>query len=324
MRKRGLVAVLILAMILLPFPLSAQQTIRKVGFLSPADHQGPNHVAFVEQLRKLGFAEGQNLQIEWVFTNQHFDLLADGARTLVGKGVDVIATQTQAAAIAARSVTTTIPIVFMGVRDPVVAGLVKSINQPGFNATGVTLTTSTELVTKQVELLKEISPAFSKLGVLFNPTNIIQREVLATIRAEMKKRDIETFSYGASKQEEMQPAFDRMLDDGIHGLMTLVDPFLFEQRILLADLAMERHIPTSFEVREYVEVGGLFSYGLPYLEHWANGATYVAKILNGASPQDLPVQLPSRFEIVLNMKTAKALGIEFPTTVIVRATDFVE
>jgi putative ABC transport system substrate-binding protein len=210
-----------------------------------------------------------------------FDLLADGVRVLVDKGVDIIATQTQAAAIAAKSITATTPIVFMGVRDPVVAGLVVSINHPGSNATGVTLTTSTELVTKQVELFQEIAPAFSRLGVLFNPTNIIQREVLATITAEMAKRGIETSSYGLAKPDEMRPAFDRMASNNIDGLMTLVDPLLFEQRALLAALAIEKRIPTSFEVREYVDAGGLFCYGLPYLDHWANGTNYVATILNG-------------------------------------------
>lgn len=252
-------------------------------------------------------------------------MLADGARTLVEKHVDVIATQTQAAAIAARSVTETIPIVFMGVRDPVVAGLVKSISRPpGYNATGVTLTTTTELVTKQVEIFKEMVPVFTRLGVLYNPTNVIQRDVLVTITDEMKKRDIETHSYGVTKPDEMRPAFERMSHDGIHGLMTLVDPLLFEQRSALATGAIEKRIPTSFEVRQYVDAGGLFSYGLSYLDHWSEGANYVAKILRGASPRDLPVQLPSRFEIVINMKTAAMLGIKVPDSVMVRATDVVE
>lgn len=296
----------------------------RIGFLSPADGRGPNHAAFIKRLAELGFRDGDNAEVIFHFVKQQFDQLPAGAKELLSMNVDIIATQTQAAAIAAKGATSTIPIVFMGVRDPIVAGLVTSMNRPGANITGVTLTTSNELVTKQVDLFRDLIPNFSKLGVLYNPTNVIQKQVLASMHALLKDRGIEIFDFGASHKDDFAPQFDKMPASEIHGLMTLVDPLNFQERAQIARLALEKKIPTSFEVREYVDEGGLFSYGLPYIEHWENGATYVARILNGAKPGDLPVVQPHRFEVVLNMKTARSLGISVTPSVLVTATEIIE
>jgi putative tryptophan/tyrosine transport system substrate-binding protein len=314
------------ATLVLASPAVAQTPGRKyrIGFLSPADGRGPNHAAFIKRLAELGFRDGDNAEVIFHFAKQQFNLLPDGAKELLSKNVDIIATQTQAAAIAAKGATSTIPIVFMGVRDPIVAGLVTSMNRPGANITGVTLTTSNELITKQVDLFRDLIPNFTKLGVLYNPTNVIQRQVLASMHALLKDRNIEVFDFGASHKDHFAIEFDKMPGSGIHGLMTLVDPLNFQERAQIARLALDKRIPTSFEVRENVDVGGLFSYGLPYIEHWENGATYVVRILNGAKAGDLPVVQPHRFEVVLNMKTAKALEINVPPSVMVLATDIIE
>ena len=281
----------------------------RIGFLSPASGPGPNHTAFLRQLKADGFEEGKTVDIVWKFTHQQYDKLPEAAAEVTKQDIRVLATQTQAAALAAQKATKTIPIVFMGVRDPIFAGLVKSMAQPEANITGATLTASWQTAAKQVEILKELVPRVSKIGILWNPDVLIQARAIEEIKNATQLLSISFRSLGVSKPGDIEQAFIALSTDRVDGIITLVEFFTYAQRGNIAMLAAEAKIPTVFEAKDYVEAGGLFSYGIKYHEMFAQGASYVARILKGAKPSELPVVDAAHFELVINLKTAKALGL---------------
>jgi putative tryptophan/tyrosine transport system substrate-binding protein len=293
----------------------------RVGFLSPAEGPGANHAAFRQRLSAMGFEEGKNIQIEWRWLSQQYAQLPMVADELVDRKVDAIVAQTQAAALAAKKATSAIPIIFVGVRDPVRAGLVQSMHRPGENATGVTLTPSWELPAKQIELLREIRPDAARFAIFWNPRVSVQAEAIEEIKRATKGMGVDIPPFPVVTATQIRDAFVVMHRDKIDGLLTLVESFTLSQRALIAQLATQFRIPTAFEVSDYVQAGGLLSYGLRYHEHYAEAATYLVKVLRGASPHELPVQEPIQFELVINRRTADALGLTIPPTLLARADE---
>lgn len=302
----------------------SQEKIWKLGWLSPADGPGPNHEAFVQQLKKLGYEQGKNLKIEWAWVGPRTELMSDAAIKLVQGNPDILVTQSQVCALALQKVNKFIPAVFVGVRDPVKIGLVASMGRPGANITGLTLTPNEELVVKHLELLSEIVPKASRLAVFWNPDVPIQGKVIETISAIGQGRGLAVRAFGVHRPGDIERAFEVMARERFHGLLTLVEWFTFGQRPLIAKLAIANRIPTLFEVKDYVKSGGLLSYGVIYHEHFAAAAEYVDKILKGAKPGDIPVQQPAKLELVVNLKTANALGIKIPQVVLIRADEVIE
>lgn len=319
---------LVLALALLAFaiPAFASDTARmwRLGWIAPAAAPGPNHQAFLAQMKQLGYEEGRNLHIDWTWGGQRYDRLPELAAALVQRKPDVIVSQTQAASQAIQKATKAIPIVFVGVRDPVVAGLVETLARPGANITGVTLTPNAELAAKQVELLRAISPRTARIGVMWNPDVAVQGQVVDTITEMSNGLRIVVRAFGVSRSGDIERAFEAMRRERIEGLITLVESFTLGQRALIARLATDARIPTSFEVKDYVKAGGLLSYGVAYHEHYAQAAIYVDRIFRGAKPSDLPVQQPAKLEMAINLRTAKALRVTVPPEILIRADEVIE
>ena len=226
---------------------------------------------------------------------QRPDQLAQMARRLVQGNPDALVSQSQVCALSLQKATKTIPIVFVGVRDPVAIGLVESMARPGGNLTGRTLTPSAELVQKHLELLVAIVPKAKRLAIFWNPDVPVQAKVVATITETAQRRGITTHAFEVHRAGDIERSFEAIGQEGFDGLLTFVEWFTFGQRPLLAKLAIEYRIPTFFEVKDYVVAGGLLSYGIVYHEHFASAAIYVDKILRGAKPADLPVQDSARW-----------------------------
>ena len=296
----------------------------RVGFLSPGDGPGPNHKAFIEQLRKLGYEQGRNLFVDWRWLAERYGQLPDVAAEMTRSGADVLVGETQAVATALHNNTKYIPIVFVDVRDPVVAGLVTSMNMPGANVTGVTLTPTAELAAKQVELLRELVPGAKRVAIFWNPAATVEAQVIETIRSASQRLAVSVHPFEVRDRDEIERAFEEIAHGKFDGLAMLVESLTLSQRALIAERAIRIHLPTVFEVRDYVDAGGLVSYGVQYNDHYARAAMYVDKILRGASPADLPVEQPSRFDFVINMITARSIGIEMPASVVARATEVIE
>ncbi|HEY4957215.1 MAG TPA: ABC transporter substrate-binding protein [Caldimonas sp.] len=302
----------------------APARIWRVSWLSPADGPGPNHEAFLQQMRKLGYDEGRNLHMEWVWVGAQTSQLPRFAAELVQGKPDVLVSQSQVCALALQRATTTIPIVFVGVRDPVLAGLVSSMAHPGGNLTGFTLTPNADLVKKHLELLSEIVPRASRLAVFWNPDVPVQAQVVETIKATAQQRGFSVQPFEVHRPGDIEKAFETLSRERPDGILTLVEWFTYGQRFALANLAIENGMPTFFEVKDYVVAGGLLSYGVVYHEHFALAATYVDKIIKGAKPAELPVQQPAKFEMVINLKSAKAMKLKIPQSVLVRADEIIE
>src|SRR5262245_46069407 len=245
------------------------------------------------------------------------------ATELVGLKVDAIHTVSTPAALAARSATTIIPIVFSGVGDPVGAGLVASLARPGGNATGLSLL-ATELSGKRLEVLREIIPGISRVAMLWNDTNPGMVLRANETQDAAAKLNVTLQSIGVHDLVDFEPAFKAISDGGAAALLTLVDPFTRVHRKRIVDFAAQRGLPAIYEARQFVDSGGLISYGPNLLALQRRVADYLDKIFRGAKPSDLPVEQPTKFELVINLKTSKALGLEIPPTLIARADEVIE
>src|SRR5713101_6221239 len=281
--------------------------------------------AFLEGMRALGSVEGQHFVLEYRGAAGQFEGFPDLAAELVRLKVEVIVAQGTPAALAAKHATTMIPVVMVGVGDPVGSGLVASLARPGGNITGLS-NLSTELVRKQLEFLKDVHPTVSRVAVLWNPANPASHLMVraADVAAQALGVQLHLVEARGRGRDAFDSAFAAMTSAHAGALLVLADNIFFEHRRRLAELAAMSHLPTMHQDGRMVEAGGLISYAASVPDVWRHGATYVDKILKGAKPADLPVEQPTRFELVINLKTAQALGITMPPTLLFQADEVIK
>ena len=303
----------------------AQQPAKvpRVGILTPAENEAtPVFRAFREGLRELGYIEGETVVIEYRFGAGSFDPLPALAADLVRLPVDVILTDGGAkAAQIARAATSTIPIVAATSGDPVTQGLTTSLAHPSGNITGLTLM-SPELNAKRLQLVKEALPEASRVAVLWNPTTSAVQ--LRAIEAGARALGLQLRSFEASAPETLSSVFDAARRDGVQALLVLPDAIFWNQRARIVSLAAESRLPALYPEREYADAGGLLAYGPNVPNNFRRAARYVDKILKGAKPGDLPFEEPTKFEMIVNLKTAKALGLTIPPAILARADEVIE
>jgi putative ABC transport system substrate-binding protein len=310
-----------------PLAARAQQAAMPViGFLSPRSPEDSTHLipAFAAGLAEGGYAEGQNLAIEFRWARGHYGLLPAMAAELVSRRVGVLtAARGEPSALAAKRATSTIPIVFGIGGDPVRVGLFESFSRPGGNATGVTLLTNL-MEPKRLGLLRELVPGVPLVGVLLNP-NFAQAPVqLQQIEDAARRIDQRIVVAKASTDEELETAFATLTREGIGGLLVTADPYFDTRREQIVRFASRQRMPTIYQFREYAVAGGLLSYGVSITDAYRNYGVYAAKILNGAKPADLPVLQPTKFELIINLKTAKALGVKISDNLLSLADEVIE
>jgi putative ABC transport system substrate-binding protein len=281
--------------------------------------------AFRQALRERGWVEGQNIAIEQRYAEGRVDRLTSLAAELVRLRVDVIAASPTPAALAARDATRTIPIVGMGLSEPVTVGLVASLARPGGNVTGVAYSIDTEIFGKQLELLKEVLPKARLVAVLSNPgTSPTLPLTLGKIEAAARSLDLRLQLLEARTPQEFDAAFAEMVKARADALLLTGDTMYFVHRIRLAELATKSRLPAMSTQTQWVEGGGLMAYGPSMTDLWRSGALHVDRILRGAKPADLPVVGPTTFELAINLKTAKALGLVIPKSLLARADAVIE
>ena len=311
-----------------PFAFEAQQPGRvpRIGFLSvtsPSDRP-PLLDAFRQGLRELRWVEGQNIVIDYRYAEGRVDRLPDLAAELVRLKVDLIVSGGTQGVTAAKNATETIPIVMIAVRDSVGTGLIASLARPGGNVTGVSGSAGLEIVAKQLELLKETVPKIRRVAILSNPANAYHQLAIREVNVAARSLGVQLQLLEARGPNEFDGAFAAMAKERVGALLVLSDAIFGSHRTRLADLAARSRLPAAYGNRESVEGGGLMSYGPSFLDLHRRAATYVDKILKGAKPADLPVEQPTTFELVINLKTAKALGLTIPQSLLQRADEVID
>ena len=298
------------------WPLGArgqQGTARqvRVGLITPTPLTISMLSAFRDGMRERGYVEGQNLSIAVRWPQGPFEQNPSVVAELVSGNIDVIVAWATPSVVAVRRATSTIPIVMMSIGDPVGSGFVSSLARPGGNITGVSNIT-VDLSAKLVGLLLELVPTTKRVGVVHNPLNTNTTMQLRETEDTIRKLGLQVQVVEARTSEELKRAFARLSAESVNGVVLLADPSVIEHRLRIAELAQAVRLPTAFQLRENVEAGGLFSYGANITSQFHLAAFYVDRILKGASPADLPVQQPTKIELVINLKTAKALGLDMP------------
>ncbi|MEK7362971.1 MAG: ABC transporter substrate-binding protein [candidate division NC10 bacterium] len=324
---RHLICAISLAMLLAPLGAAAQQPekVPRIGYFSAGSPSGAPHLleAFRKGLRELGWVEGQNIVIDYRFAEGRSDRLPDLAAELVRLKVDIIVALATPAAAAAKNATQTIPIVMIGAYDPVGIGLVAGLARPGGNVTGLSFGVGMEIVGKGLELLKETVPKVRRVAILSNPANPAQSLAMREVNVAARSLGVQLQLLEARGPNEFDGAFAAMAKERVGALLVVADGLFILHRARLADLAARSRLPAIYGYREHVEARGLMSYGSSLRDLWRRAATYVDKILKGAKPADLPVEQPTKFELVVNLKTAKALGLTIPQSVLVRADEVI-
>jgi putative ABC transport system substrate-binding protein len=310
-----------------PLMARAQQpALPVIGFLSSASPQPYAHVvaAFRQGLKEVGHVEGRSIAIEYRWAEGQYERLPLLAAELVRRQVAVIATTSTPAAFAAKAATTTIPIVFQIGFDPVALGLVASLNRPGGNLTGVTNLT-VEVGVKQLELLHELVPTATTIALLVNPRSPALAEVLSRdAQLAAGKLGLQLHILHASSERDFDTIFATMAQLRVGALMIGADAIYINRSEQLAALAVRHAIPAAFHFRQFVVAGGLMSYGGSFIDAHRVAGVYVGRVLKGEKPADLPIEQPTKFELMINLKTAKALGLEVPPTLLARADEVIE
>jgi len=321
--KKFLLLIFALAILAAPVAAEAQQAgrIPRIGVLG--NSPSPPWEALRRGLRDLGYVESQTIAIEWRFTQGKVERAPALAEELVRLKVDVIVTSSMPVIRAVKQATGTIPIVMAGSFDPVGAGLVTSLARPGGNVTGLA-EMATELVGKRVELLREAVPGVSRLAVLLGPPAPADPLFLREAEVAARALHIELQVLRARDPGEFDSAFAAMTRERASAVLVLQHPAFFPRRTLLAEFAVKHRLPTMHAFREFVEAGMLMSYGANLEAMFQRAAFYVDRILKGARPGDLPVEQPTKFELVVNLKTAKALGLTIPQSVLIRADQVIQ
>ena len=311
----------------LPLAARAQQPMPVIGFLHSASFDNLAHLVqnFHQGLKEAGFVEGRNVSIEYRWAEGHYDRLPALAADLVRRQVAVImASGGTPAALAAKAATTAIPIVVLVGVDPVTAGLVASLNQPGGNVTGISIL-NVAVVAKRLELLHELVPTAAVIALLVNPTNPVYTEPeIKEARDAAVSLGLQLHVLNASNEGEIDAAFATMVQEGAGALVLSPDPFFNSRRVQLAVLEARYAIPVITDRREFVAAGGLMSYGPNLADANHQAGVLVGRILKGAKPADLPIEQPSKFELVVNLKTANAIGMTISPTLLLRADNVIE
>lgn len=319
---------IVLGLIAVPPAVEAQrpEKLSRVGFLGPSvsgdDPRVENLRQFREGLRELGYVEGKNIAIEWRLAAS-YDLYPALVAELVRLNVDVIVTPNTPAALAAKRATKTIPIVFTAIADPVGSGLVASFARPGGNLTGLT-NLMPDVSAKRLQLLKETFPKIARVAVLFNASNPGNVRTAKESEDAAPSLSVQLQSLDAQNANGLRRAFDAIGRERTDALVVLQDAFLLNHRVPIAEFASSKRLPTIFDAGEFVDAGGLMSYGPSRTEMFHRVAFYIDKILKGAKPADLPVEQPTRFELVINLKSAKALDLTIPPSLLQRANRVIE
>ena len=328
MRRRELI-MLVGAAIALPRDLHGQEPtrrMRRIGYLSSGLATAvPRFTeAFRLGMRDLGWVEGQNIFIEYRFADGKVDQLSDLASDLVGRDVELIFATPGSAAVAASKLTTTIPIIMRGVGDPVALGLVRSLASPGTNVTGLSYSVGTATIGKGLELLKEAVPGVERVAILSNPSNPSHRLAVDYIKEIAGLIGVQLQLLEARGPDELELAFRAMAKERVSALLVIADPTFLSYIKAVLEFAMKNRLPSVHGLREEVDAGGLMSYGPNTESQFRHAAVYVDKILKGTKPSELPVEQPTHFELVVNLKTAKVLGLTMPTTLLARADEVIE
>ena len=325
-RRRFLVASLA-GVIAEPIAAEAQQAgkVPRIGVLSGGSRSdpAPRGVDAVQQgLRELGYVEGQSIAIEYRWAEWKHERLPALAAELVRLKVDVIVATIAVAVEAAKHATKAIPIVMVA-NDPVAAGFVASVARPEGNITGLSMMTP-EVVAKQLELLREVVPKISRVAVLGNPANPGNAPQVRAAEMAARALGLRVQPLEARRPSEIDGAFAAMTRERAGAFLVLLDPMLVGHRERIADLAAKGHLPAMYALRQHVEVGGLMAYGADIFDLFRRTAIFVDKILKGAKPADLPIEQPTKYELVINLKTAKALGLTIPPSLLLRADQVIE
>jgi putative tryptophan/tyrosine transport system substrate-binding protein len=303
-----------------------QRALPVIGYLSSLSPgpSAPSVAAFWQGLSETGYVEGQNVAIEYRWAEGRIDRLPGLAADLVGRKVDVIATAGGTpAALAAKNATSTIPVVFAFVGDPVGAGLIASLARPGGNVTGFSIM-STELTPKRLELLAEMVPQARVIALLVNPSNAASEPVIPEAQEAAQAKGVQLPILKASNESEIETAFASLDQLRAGALLVVGDPFFSTRREQLVALAARHAVPAIYDTREFAAAGGLISYGTSRIGTLRQLGFYAGRILKGAKPADLPVQQPTTFELVVNLNTAKALGLTVPPSILARADEVIE
>jgi putative ABC transport system substrate-binding protein len=328
--RAGRIAAVVVALelqVLAPTPSwpQAPSRVPRIGFLSVGDG-APNTMVsgFRQGLRELGYEEGRAIEIAYRFADGRHDRLPALAEELVKLEVDVVVAVLTSAAIAAKAATRTIPVVMVGVGDPIGVGLVTSLARPGGNVTG-TSTLQTSMVAKQLELIRQIEPTLTRIAVLWNPENaVFQALAVEEARAAAQTAGVSLQLLGASTPEELVATSQALHETGTRAVLIIADPAFTRHRDLVFELVARDRLITACGYRDLAEAGCLISYGPSYLAASKRAAAYVEKILKGTHPADLPVEQPTNFELVVNLKTAQSLGLMIPPTLLARADEVIE
>ncbi len=326
MNRRDSMAAL-MAMGITPHAAHAQQKGRvyRIGYLSAPSRASVEGVvqSFLRALRELGWVEGQNLIIEYRWAEGKTERLPELAAELVQAKVELIVAPAGIAALAAKAATSSIPIVMIFPTDPVAQGLVASLSRPGGNVTGTATAHSTELYGKQLQLLNEIVPNASRIARLFDPAERNQAAEIKAVTSAAQSLNVSLQLVQTSGPEDFERAFVAMANEKAQALLVSHNAVLMVNRGRVAELALKYRLPTMCQTREIVDAGGLMAYSVNMSDFIPRSATYIDRILKGAKPGDLPVEQPTKFELVINLKTAKALGLNISKDVLLRADDVI-
>ncbi len=327
--RRNIAALLVsFALLAAPLAAEAQPTgkVWTIGFLGPPPSAGGLVQAFQQGLRDLGYVERQNIRIEYRYTDValqgHPDLFPRLAAELVRLKPDVLVVSVTEAAVAAKKATSTIPIVMVSVPDPVAAGLVASLARPGGNVTGLSRETR-DLIGKNLQLLKEALPETVRVGVLGNLTEPLNAAMVADAKEAAKSLGVQLKIVEAGAPAQLEGAFSTLHTERVGAVLVLGGAGFYLNRTEIVGLALTNRLPSMFQNREFVEAGGLLSYAPSTVANYRRAAYFVDKILKGAKPGDLPVEQPTQIELVINLKTAKALGLTIPQSLLIRADEVI-
>lgn len=327
MKRRAVIALLggaVAASVLAPLASPAQQrTMPVIGWLGSTAPQTQHTVPFLQGLKSEGFTEGQNVAVQYRWAHGHYDRLPAFAAEFVRQRVDVIAAITTVSALAAKPATDTVPTVFVTGSDPIRQGLVASMNRPGGNRTGINLITHT-LNAKRLEMIRELIPAATSIGVLLNPSNPSAETNKTDVLTAARMLGLQVRTFNITSESDLNVAFATLAQDRPGALVVGADSLLHSLSDMILQFAARHAMPAVYEWREHVEAGGLISYGTKLAGAFRQVGVYAGRILKGAKPSDLPVLEPAIFELAINLKTARALGIAVPPTLLARADMVIE